>query len=144
MELLHSNITDKILKAFYGFKNVLPVEFALPFFQNGLEIELKDLNLQVEKNKAIDIFHKRQSIGKINADFVVNELIIVKLVSSSLEIEEKEVTAMKSLLRLTNYEVGLILNFGPDGQHKRVYLTNNFKKQSLSENSTYKLNPNEN
>jgi GxxExxY protein len=144
MELLHSNITNLILKAFYGFKNILPIELELSFFQNGLEIEMQELNLKVEKNKLFEILHKERHIGKLNADFVINDLVALKLVSSKLEIEEKEITSMKTFLRLTNLEVGLILNFGADGQHKRIYLTNNFKNKNLNENYSYKLNENNN
>jgi GxxExxY protein len=105
---------------------------------------MKDLNLNVEENKLFEILHKEKSIGKLNADFVINEVVAIKLVSSKLEIEEKEIISMKTLLRMTNLEVGLVLNFGADGQHKRIYLTNNFKAQNLSENYSYKLNKSNN
>jgi hypothetical protein len=34
---------------------------------------------------------------------------------------------LKNFLRLTEIEVGLMLNFDADGEHKRILLTNNFK-----------------
>ena len=127
MELLHAEITDKILTAFYGFRNKLPIELDLTFFKNALEIELLEIGLSTEKNKEHEIIYKQKQIGKLTTDLVVNEKIVLKFVSEKLEISEKHHIEMKNFLRLTNYELGLILNFGADGNHKRVLLTNDFK-----------------
>jgi GxxExxY protein len=127
MELLHAEITDKILTAFYGFRNKLPIELDLTFFKNALEIELLEIGLVVEKNKDHQINYKQKPIGKLTTDLIVNEKVVIKLVAEPLEISEKHKIEMKNFLRLTNYELGLILNFGADGNHKRILLTNNFK-----------------
>jgi GxxExxY protein len=144
MEILHSNITNLVLKAFYGFKNVLPIELELSFFKNGLEIEMLDLQLKVETNKSFDILFKEKYIGKLKADFIINDVVAIKVVSTKLEIEENEISLMKTFLKLTKLEVALILNFGLDGQHKRIYLTNNYKDQIQNKNFNYKLNENNN
>ena len=127
MELLHAEITDKILTSFYGFRNKLPIELDLSFFKNALEIELLENGLVVEKNKVHEIIYKQKSIGNLTTDLIVNEKVVIKLVAENLEISEKQNIEMKNFLRLTNYELGLILNFGADGNHKRILLTNNFK-----------------
>lgn len=127
MELLHGEITDKILTMFYGFRNKLPIELDLTFFKNALEIELLEIGLVVEKNKEHEIIYKQKPIGKLTTDLIVNEKVVIQLVAEKLEISEKHNIEMKNFLRLTNYELGLILNFGADGNHKRILLTNDFK-----------------
>ena len=128
MELLHAEITDNILKTFYGFKNKLPIELDLTFFKNALEIELQEIGLNVVKDKLIDLLYKQKSIGQLTTDLIVNNKIAIKVVSNKLEILEKDIIEMKTFLKLTEFEVALILNFGADGEHKRILLTDNYKK----------------
>ena len=127
MEILHGEITEKILNKFYGFKNKLPLELDLYFFKNALEIELLEADLDVQKNSIVDVIYKQKTIGNLTADFIVNEKVVIKLVADVLEISEKNIVEMKNFLRLTKYEVAIILNFGSDGKHKRLMLTNDFK-----------------
>ncbi len=127
MELLHAKISDQILKAFYGFKNKLPIELDLTFFINAFEIELLELGLEVEKDKQIEIFYNHKAIGFLKTDLIVNNLVALKVVSIKNEISEKEINDIKTFLKMTKFELALILNFGPDGEHKRVILTNEFK-----------------
>ena len=128
MELLHENISNLILKSFYGSKNQLPIELDISFFKNALEIEMKEERLEVEQNRTFEIHYKQQVIGNLRIDFVINNCIAINVVSTTLDITEQEITNMRNCLRLTYLEVGLILNFGADGQHKRILLTNNYKK----------------
>ena len=128
MELLHENISNLILKSFYGSKNQLPIELDISFFKNALEIEMKEEGLEVEQNRTFEIHYKQQVIGNLMIDFVINNCVAINVVSTTLDITEKEITNMRNFLRLTYLEVGLILNFGADGQHKRILLTNNYKK----------------
>jgi GxxExxY protein len=136
MELLFANTTNLILKAFYGFKNDLPIELDLSFFKNALEIEMQELGLKTEKDKYIEILHKQKVIGKLSTDFLVNNEIILKIVSTKINVLESDKTEMKTFLRLTLFEVGMILNFGSDGQHERILLTNDYKGR-------HKLNTNQ-
>ena len=128
MELLHENISNLILKSFYGSKNQLPIELDISFFKNALEIEMKEEGLEVEQNRTFEIHYKQQVIGNLRIDFVINNCVAINVVSTTLDITEQEITNMRNFLRLTYLEVGLILNFGADGQHKRILLTNNYKK----------------
>jgi GxxExxY protein len=140
MAILYSEISDKILKSFYGFKNFLPIELDLSFFKKALQIEMFENGVSSELDKNSEIFYKGKSIGQLEIDLIVENKIAIKCVSSSIEILEKELTAMKTFLRMTKFEVGLVLNFGPDGQHKRVLFTNDFKNTNFKDG--YKLNLN--
>ena len=89
---------------------------------------MKEEGLEVEQNRTFEIHYKQQVIGKLMNDFVINNCVAINVVSMKLDITEQEITNMRNFLRLTYLEVGLILNFGADGQHKRILLTNNYKK----------------
>jgi GxxExxY protein len=128
MEFLYSATSNLILQAFYSFKNKFPLELALSFFKSALVIEMEELGLQVEVDKSFEILHKQKPIGFLQVDCIVNNEIAIKVVATPLDILEKDINEMKSFLRLTTFEVGLVLNFGSDGEHKRVLLTNDFKR----------------
>ena len=134
MDFLYSTTSNLILKAFYSFKNSLPLNLEISFFKNALVVEMEELGLRVETDKYFDVLHKQQPIGRLKADCIVNNEIAINLVSNPVEVIGKDIDEMKSFLRLTTFEVGLILNFGPDGQHKRVLLTNDFKSRSVDKN----------
>ena len=127
MELLHGDICSKILKAFYGIYTILPWGLENYYYVNALEIELQNLGLTVEKNKKLPIFYKEKSIGEMTIEIVVNNLVLLKIENQKGFIETEQVEATKNYLKLTSFEVLLLLNFGLELDHKRVFMTNDFK-----------------
>ena len=129
MELLHGDICSTILQGFYSVGNALPFGLEKEFYKNALIIELQTLGLTIEENKNQEIFYKQKSIGELTLDLVVNNLVLIKLDNQKQQIETEQIELSKNYLKLTEFEVLLFLNFGIELDHKRLYLTNNFKKQ---------------
>ena len=71
---------------------------------------------------------KKKEVGQLVTDLVVNNFVIIKITNLETEIDRKTEIAAKNQLLFTDKEVLLILNFGIEGQHKRLFLTNDFKK----------------
>ena len=130
MELLHGDICSTILKAFYGVCTVLPTGLDKGFYTNALEIELQTLGLTVEVNKNISVLYKDKSIGELTIDIVVNNLVLIKIDNQKGFIEVEQIELTKNYLKLTSFEVLLLLNFGLELDHKRLFMTNDFKKRS--------------
>ena len=128
MELLHGDISSLILKAFYSTYTILPYGLDKSFYVNTLLLEMKSLGLSIEENKKHKIFHKENLIGEINLDVVVNNLIVLKIDNLKGFIEVEQIDQNKVFLKMTNYEVLLLLNFGIELEHKRIFMTNDFKK----------------
>jgi GxxExxY protein len=84
--------------------------------------------LKVETEKQFPILYKGKEIGKLVTDLVVNNLVIIKITNLETDIDRKTEIAVKNQLLFTDKEVLLILNFGIEGEHKRLFLTNDFKK----------------
>ena len=125
---IHSDISDLILQAFYTVRNILPLHLALDVYQRALVAELEFLGLTVESDKKADIIYKNKVVGLLNIELLVNNSVIVKLISDET-ISEQFVIEVKNQLHFTSYEVSLILNFAPDGMHKRFVYTNDLKKK---------------
>ncbi len=122
----HSDITDKIIKAFYAVYNSLGYGFLEKVYENSLFIQLKELGLSGEKQKPIDVYFKGQKVGEYFADIVVEEKVIVELKACESICEEHE-AQLTNYLRATNIEVGLLLNFGKTPQVKRKVFDNEYK-----------------
>ena len=60
-------------------------------------------------------------------EIVVNNLVLLKIENQKGFIETEQVEATKNYLKLTSFEVLLLLNFGLELDHKRVFMTNDFK-----------------
>ena len=130
MELLHGDICSLILKAFYSTYTVLPFGLDKSFYTNFLIIEMQSLALKVEVNKRQPIFYKDNIIGEFTFDIVVNNSVIIKIDNQKGFIETEQIELSKNYLKLTDFEVLLFLNFGVELEHKRVLLTNDFKKRN--------------
>ena len=128
--MLHSEITDLILKAFYKVYNILGYGFLEKVYENAMRIELTEMELNVLQQKKIKVFYEKNLVGDYFADLIVNQLVIIELKASENICEEHEAQLL-NYLKATNIEVGLLLNFGKEPKFKRKLFTNDKKKKSV-------------
>lgn len=121
----HSDITEKIIKAFYTVYNTLGYGFLEKVYENALLIELIKMGLNVEKQKQIKVFYESNEVGVYFADLIVEKLVIVELKASESLCEEHEYQLI-NYLKATEMEVGLLLNFGKKPVFKRKVFSNQF------------------
>jgi len=130
-KFLHSDISDSILKAFYIVRHVLPYDLDTDVYKRALFLEMKEQGLTVTRDEKIDIIYKDENIGSFVIDFLVDNVIIVKVVNNNDSTCELYEADARKQLRLTKFEICLILNFSAETnkQHSRVFLTNDFKEK---------------
>ncbi len=128
-KFLHSEITATILKGFYAVCNEIGFGFGLEVTKHALVVEWESLGLKCELDKVLTISHKEVEIGSFTIDILVNDTINILLISEPLILREHEVR-LSNQLKLSQIEVGLILNAYIEGEHKRIVYTNNIKKRS--------------
>lgn len=126
-ELLHKDITDKILKCFYEVNNNLGYGFLEKIYKNAMHFEPISLGLKSELEKQIKVFYKGNLMGGFSADLTVEDSVIVEVKTCETLREEHECQLI-NYLRATSIEVGLLLNFGKKPEFKRKFFTNNLKK----------------
>lgn len=129
MELLHKDITDKIIKAFYKVYNELGFGFLEKVYEKSLFLELTAMGLFCEKQKPITVYYNGQIVGEYFADILVNNCVIIELKAIETLIEEHELQLI-NYLKATEIEVGLLLNFGKNPDIKRKIFTNDKKKSA--------------
>jgi GxxExxY protein len=125
MELLHNELTNDIIRAYYNVYNELGYGFLERVYQNALIIELVEMGMSVPQKK-ISVNYKGHHVGDYIADMVVNDCIIVELKACEYIIEDFEYQLM-NYLKGTDCEVGLLLNFGRKPEFIRKVFQNENK-----------------
>ena len=133
--LLHAELTEKILKVFFEVRAELGHGFLEVVFHRALLIALRDAGLKAESKVPFVVTFRGKQIGRFWADIVVEGLILIEI-KVAPHIEPRHVAQALNYLRISNLEVGLILNFGPGGQFKRVVYANDRKRPAMSISST--------
>lgn len=127
----YSELTDKIIKAYYNVYNQLGFGFLEKVYERAMLIELSKFRLECKSQFPIKVFYDKQNIGEYYADILVNDLIIVELKAAENLCSEHECQLI-DYLKATEIEVGLLLNFGKTPQFKRKVLTYEFKNHIRS------------
>ena len=115
-----SELTDQIIGAAVGVHKELKPGFVEKIYQRALYLELKNVGLDVDREKKISVSYKKANLGYGQVDFIVNGKVVVE-VKSVAEIKPIHKAQLLSYLKSAEKKVGLILNFGaPVLQIKRV------------------------
>ena len=124
--MLHQELTDQIIKAFYNVYNTLGYGFLENVYENALVHELHKLNFDVQQQRPISVHYDGEIVGAYFADIVVNGKVLLELKSAEA-IHAGHVAQLMNYLKATEIEVGFVLNFGPKPTFKRRILTNDRK-----------------
>ena len=126
----HSDLTGKILGAFFQAHKELGYGFSEKVYENALVHLLREFDLKVEQQKPIIIYFHGQVVGEYIADVLVNDIVLLEL-KAVQNIVDQHIAQLLNYLKATEIEVGLLLNFGPKAEFKRkVY--DNERKGTLS------------
>lgn len=128
---IHTDITGKILQAFFEVSKFLPHGLYQHIYIRALKIEFDKLGLKSQLNKEYSIVYKEEEIGAFHCDMLVNDVVFLKIISDNKITLEHEYV-MKQYLRLCDIEVALILSFMLDGDYKRIVFTNDYKKNKIN------------
>ncbi len=126
MNLLHSEITNLIIKAYYNVYNKLGYGFLERVYENAMMIELDKFGLSVEKQKKIEVYYDDDIVGDYFSDILVNDKIILEL-KAAKRLSKKHNLQLLNYLKATEIEVGLLLNFGKKPEFKRQLFLNSHK-----------------
>ncbi len=123
----HSEITEKIIKAFYNVYNKLGYGFLEKVYERSMLIELAKSGLECKNQFPVKVFYNSKDVREYFADIIVNDAVIIELKAAESLCEEHE-CQLVNYLKATDIEVGLLLNFGKEPQLKRKVLTKDHKK----------------
>jgi GxxExxY protein len=122
----HSELTDAIIAVFYEVYNELGYGFLESVYRNSLRLALMEKGLLVEPEVPVKVLFRGKIVGDFRADLVVNNTILLELKTAERIVPAHE-SQVLNYLRSTSLELGLILNFGPKPQVRRLLLDNSRK-----------------
>jgi GxxExxY protein len=122
----HSELTDTVIGVFYEVYNELGFGFLESVYRNSLRHALLEKGLPVEQEVAVSVFFRGHNVGDFRADLVVNGTILLELKTAEQIVAAHE-SQVLNYLRSTALELGLIPNFGPRPQLRRLLLDNSRK-----------------
>ena len=124
--LHHAEISRAIIGGFYDVYNQLGVGFLETVYQNALEIDLTRAGLLVVPQYPARVYFRGDPVGYFRADLMVNNCVLVEL-KRARRIHSRHCAQLQNVLKATDIEVGLLLNFGPKPRFKRMILMNDRK-----------------
>ncbi|HEU5414813.1 MAG TPA: GxxExxY protein [Candidatus Angelobacter sp.] len=123
----HSDLSEAIIGIFYEVYNELGYGFLESVYRNSLQLALLAKGLRVEAEVAVPVFFRGKNVGDFRADAVVNRSVLLELKTAEA-ISIAHEALLLNYLRATKLEVGLILNFGPKAQVRRLAYDNTRKR----------------
>ena len=130
--LLHADLTQRILKAFYQVHYELGHGFPESVYSASLAAMLIELGMDVQREYPIGVYFHGIVVGSFRADMVVESKVIVE-VKAGLHLDQSAEAQTLNYLRSTEMEIALLLHFGPRASFKRLIYTN--ERKSLRVNS---------
>ncbi len=119
-------LTEKIIGVFYQVHNELGFGFLEAVYKESMRIALLQAGLRVEAEAAMPVYFRGLLAGMFRADLVVEERIVLELKVADA-ISKSHEAQLLHYLRSSQFEIGLILNFGESSKVRRVSMTNDRK-----------------
>ena len=126
----HSDLTGKILGAFFQVQKELGFGFSEKVYEGAMEVLLLDMGFQVGRQQDINVYYRGKMVGEFKADLIVNGVVLLELKSVDKLIDAHSAQLL-NYLKATEIEVGLLLNFGREAEFRRK-IYDNPKKGALT------------
>jgi len=118
VELLFSDITEKIIGAAFGVHNALGKGLSEKTYENALALKLLNLGLRISQQKELPVVFEGQKVGEQVVDLLVEESVVVEI-KAVQNISKSHEAQLLGYLKNTHFQVGLLLNFGDRVESKR-------------------------
>ena len=127
-KLLHAEISASIIAAFYEVYNNLGYGFLVFPYDAAMERELLDRQHQVGREVGVPLYYKAYRLCTYRLDMLVDDKVIIEI-KSTAELPKTAIRQLHTYLYATDYEVGLLLHFGPEPKFYRQCVLNKDKKR---------------
>jgi GxxExxY protein len=112
-------LTHRIIGAFYEVYNALGAGFHEIVYERALAIVLREFEFQVDRQQPVSVWFRGQRVGLFRADLVVEHTVLVELKALPNLMPAHEAQVLNTL-RATGLTLGLLLNFGPKPEIRRL------------------------
>lgn len=110
MELIEHELTDQLLNAAVAVHRELGPGFLESIYEAALAYELTKRGHMVERQKLVPVVYDGVLMGEHRLDLLINEKIVLEL-KACKAIEDVHLATVRSYLKATGCQLGLVLNF---------------------------------
>jgi len=122
--LIHSELTNVILGAFFAVHSEFGFGFLEAIYVNSLAVLLTHSRLRVEREVHYKVYFHNHLVGLYKADLVIDSKVIVE-VKAARTIVRQHTTQLFHYLKASGLDLGLLLNFGERAEFRRVVCSRN-------------------
>ena len=115
---LHAGLTRKIIGVYYSVYNELGFGFLESVYQESMSFALLEAGLRCARETVVPVAFRGRLVGEFRPDLVVENAVVVELKACRSLVPAHNAQVI-NYLRATPYEVGLLLNFGPEPRVRR-------------------------
>jgi GxxExxY protein len=119
----YAELTRQIIGVFFEVFRELGHGFSEVVYQRALLIALRQAGLRVESEVQLPVFFRGHCVGAFQADLVVDCAILIEVKASKM-IEGYAQAQLLNYLKAAGGGTGLLLNFGPKPDFKRLVMGN--------------------
>ena len=117
--LLQRELTGRLLKIFFDVYNELGAGFLESVYASAFAYLLREEGVPFEREATAEVFFRSASVGICRLDFLVDRSVVVECKAVGA-LDSAHRGQLLHYLRATGLEVGLLLNFGPVPEFKRI------------------------
>src|SRR5438270_4394576 len=125
-ELKHSELTEKLINTYYALYNELGYGFLESVYQKAVALMLNERGIGFREQSPIRVMFHGIDMGEFFGDLLVESVLLVEL-KALRALEQAHERQLLNYLRATDVEVGLLFNFGPRPQFRRLAFDNSRK-----------------
>ena len=129
-DLKHSELTEKLINTYYTLYNELGYGFLESIYQKAFALMLRERGISFSEQHPIRVTFHGAALGDFFADLLVESAVLVEL-KAMRDLEQAHERQLLNYLRATDIEVGLLFNFGPRPQFRRLAFDNNNKRPQV-------------
>jgi len=123
----HKDLSQKIIGVFFEVYNELGAGFLESVYQKSLALALESAGLTVCSRLNIPVWFRGYQVGHFEGDLLVERCVLLEL-KATRALDSSHHAQLLNYLRATDIEVGLLLNFGPKPEFKRLAYDNSKKR----------------
>ena len=111
LNMIHEELTEKILKACFEVSNELGCGFLESVYGKALLIALAETGLKAQSQTPLKVMFHGQVVGDFFPDIIVEDTVLLELKAVKTLLPEHLAQVM-NYLKGTGIEVGFLINFG--------------------------------
>jgi GxxExxY protein len=119
----HEEITERVIACVAEVHQALGPGFLESVYRNALLLQLRKVGLQVAPEQEVLVRYLGEEVGRHRLDLLVEGTVVLEL-KAVADLAAVHYEQMRSYLRASGLEVGLLINFGRERWDvRRVELT---------------------